>query len=336
MLRAGPQAARPGRPALPARPATAYNRAMDAPAPLASLPGVAGLAWVRGSAAAPGAAPDLVLEVAHGATRAAHFDDLRARLRGSYPADLRDFFLVNTDVGAPELAEAVARAVVAAEPTRTALVVRCLVPRTFVDCNRLVDRASAATRSAAGEMTPGIVEWVRDPHDLDLLLGLHERYAALVRAALDACCGQGGEALLLHTYAPRSIDVPVDRDIVARLRAEYAPGRLAAWPLRSEVDLITTAPDGTRLASERLVAAMRGACTAAGLPVAENAAYALHPSTLAHAMARAHPGRTLCMEVRRDLLLEAFVPFVELTPEPARVSRVAAPLARALARTRTG
>ncbi len=118
---------------------------------LAALPSVADVAYVRGPAASgPDAPPDLLLEVPHGATRAAHFDALRADLVGAYADDLRDFFFVNTDVGAPELAQRIAERFVAADPTRTAVVVRCLVPRTFVDCNRVI----AARRGRRREPVP--------------------------------------------------------------------------------------------------------------------------------------------------------------------------------------
>jgi hypothetical protein len=46
----------------------------------------------------------------------------------------------------------------------------------------------------------------------------------------------------------------------------------------------------------------------------------------------ARPGRALCVEFRRDLLAERFEPFVELPIADARVERLAAPLARAVAR----
>ncbi|MBZ0151417.1 MAG: hypothetical protein K8J09_07780, partial [Planctomycetes bacterium] len=65
-----------------------------------SIPKVCEVELVRGAAAGAAAAPDLLLEVAHGATTAAHFDGLRAELRGDYDGSLRDFFFVNTDVGA--------------------------------------------------------------------------------------------------------------------------------------------------------------------------------------------------------------------------------------------
>jgi hypothetical protein len=135
---------------------------------------------------------------------------------------------------------------------------------------------------------------------------------------------------MVHSYAPRSIDVPVDERIAERLRAEYAPGALERWPLRAEVDLIADDPDGNPLASETLARRATDAFTAAGLAVARSQAYALHPSTLAHAFARRFPDRTLCLEIRRDLLVPAFTPFSEMTTDPARVDRIAAALAQAL------
>jgi len=274
---------------------------------------------------------DLLLEVPHGATRAVHFDLLRRQLRGPLPADLRAFFFVNTDVGAPEVAASIAARVVAAAPRRRVLVVRSLIPRTFVDCNRVIDEEAVPAPSGAGEPTPGLPAYVGDASDRQLLL---ERYAAYRRLATEAyarVCGQGGVALMLHTYAPRSIDVPVDERVVERLRAEYAPGRLEHWPLRPDVDLIARDPSGNELASPGLVAACRARLTAAGYRVETCGTYTLHPSTLAHAFATAHAGRTLCLELRRDLLVGAFTPFAEMVPEPGCVDRAGAALALAVA-----
>nr|MBK7065814.1 hypothetical protein [Deltaproteobacteria bacterium] len=48
--------------------------------------------------------------------------------------------------------------------------------------------------------------------------------------------------------------------------------------------------------------------------------------------ATAWPGRTLCMEVRRDLLADPFDPFTEMRIGEAKVARLAGPLAEALRR----
>jgi len=299
-------------------------------APLASVPSVADVAHVRGVASRADAPPDLLLEVPHGATRAAHFDALRAALVGAYPDDLRDFFFVNTDVGAPELAQRIAERFVAADPTRTAVVVRCLVPRTFVDCNRVVPPDAVGAASRPGQMTPGLMPWVKDDADRRLLLACHAAYADLVARAADAVLPHG-RALMVHTYAPRSVDVAVDDRIVASLHDAYRPEVVERWPLRAPVDLITQTPDGAFLADAGLVTRVRAGLASLGIAVAENEAYGLHPSTAAAALAARFPGTTLCFEVRRDLLVRRFTPFLEMATDPDAVDRLAAPFAAALA-----
>lgn len=300
-----------------------------------SIPEVCEVTVVRGARVSQQAEPVLLVEVPHGATRAAHYDQLRRQLQGDYPDDLRDFFFVNTDVGAPEVALALAGEFVAAQPGSCAVVVRCLVPRTFVDCNRVIAADATPSASAAGEVTPGLHAYVRDPRDRALLLARYAAYRQLVTAAFAAVCGQGGHGLMLHSYAPRSIDVPVDEHIVRHLRAAYAPERIGGWQLRAEVDLITRDPDGRMLASPELSAAARQRLAAAGYAVAEGNAYALHPVTLAHEFAVRHPGATLCLELRRDLLVPEFTPFAEMVPDPARVERAAAALAAAVVDARS-
>lgn len=295
------------------------------------LPGILDVTLLAGERAARGARPDVVLEVPHGATTSTDFDTLEAALHGPFPPDLRAFFHVNTDVGAPELAVATAEQLVRADPGRTALVLRCRLPRTFIDCNRRLDPGARPAASARGQMTPGLPPWVTDPRDVEHLLArCYAPYRQAVRAVFDEVCGAGGTGLMVHTYAPRSVDVPVDAHIVASLRAAYAPAEVERWPLRAEVDLITTTPEGRTLADAPLAARAQQRFEALGLRVARNEAYALHPSTLAHEMAERHPGRTLCFEVRRDLLVPVFTPFVPLHTDPARVERIARALAEAL------
>lgn len=297
---------------------------------LQSVPGVCDVERVFGSEADRNAPPDLFLECAHGATRASDFDALRAQLRGDYATDLREFFFVNTDVGSPELARAVAAKVVASQPRRSALLVRCKLPRTFVDCNRRIASDTQAAASKPGEMTPGLQPWVQDARDRELLLERYSAYRETVTRAFALSRERGGITLFVHTYAPRSVDVAVDANIVASLRAAYAPDKLGSWPLRHPVDLITHDPEGRELAHALLAQKTEAGLRAAGIEVARNAAYALHPVTLAHEFAAQTPASTLCLEVRRDLLVPEFVPFVELNADPAKVERVAAPLAAAV------
>ena len=297
-----------------------------------AIPDVCEVARVLGPDSRPDAPPDLLIEIPHGATRAAHFDALLAVLRGPFPEGLRDFFFVNTDVGAPETALALADRVVRAAPRRSVLVLRSLIPRTFVDCNRVIDTGAGAapSTSAAGEMTPGLLSYVRDPADRRLLLARYASYQDVAARAYEEVCGAGGTALMLHSYAPRSVDVPVDDRIVERLRAAYEPGVLESWPLRAEVDLITRTPEGERLADYALVEAVKASCRTAGFEPAESAAYALHPSTTGFVHASRWRGRTLCVETRRDLLVRAFTPFAEMDADSSRVARMASPLAGGL------
>ena len=295
---------------------------------LAAIPDVCEVMHLRGSAAAPDAVPDLLIEVPHGATRAVHFTKLRAELRGEYPADLQDFFFVNTDVGAPEVAVAVAQHYVAALPRRSAVVVRCLIPRTFVDCNRVIDADVEPKASAAGEMTPGLQAYVRDLGDRRLLLERYGAYRELVTRAYEKVCGGGGFGVMLHSYAPRSIDVPVDERIVERLRREYEVGRIGSWPLRAEVDFIAKDEAGRVLGSQRLLDGVGEEVRRAGYGVAVGATYALHPVTMAYQFAVRYPGKTLCLEVRRDLLVGEFRAFEEMCGEVGRVGRIGGAVGR--------
>lgn len=294
-----------------------------------SIEGVADVVEVRGAQAGD-APPTLLVEVPHGATTRADFDRLKARLKGPFPDDLVDFYFVNTDVGAPETAIALAERFVADRPTTTAVVVRCRIPRTFVDCNRVIDPAAATGTSTAGGMTPGIVEYVKERGDVQALLAVHGAYTALVRDAFERVVGAGGFGVMLHSYAPRSVDVTVDKDIVARLKAAYAPGVVESWPLRPEVDLIARAPDGALLADAAVIDAVTKAFGAGGVVVGSGDTYPLHPSTAAYAYASRWPTRTLCLELRRDLLVVKFDPFVEMKVDAARAARMGGLLADGL------
>lgn len=284
-----------------------------------------------------GDGPALVIEVPHGATGDWEFNVVASQLRGAVPDDLIAFFHVNTDAGAAELGLAIGQRVLAANldlglesglesgPVfRRVLIVRCRVPRTFVDCNRVLGASGAAYR--AGGVTPGMAPWITDEADHDALFARYVAYQAVAQAAIDCACASGGRALLLHTYAPRSVDVQVSLDIVRDLRAAYANPE--QWPLRPEIDVIHCDPDGVATLSPAGLAALGVALTDAGYIYAEGETYPLHPVTMAHAHVTRHPGQVACLEVRRDLLTEQFVPFRQVQVDPARVSRVAAPLAR--------
>jgi hypothetical protein len=294
-----------------------------------SIPGVVEITITRGPRAAPAGPLDLVFEIPHGATATADYAALAAQLTSPLPADLVDFFHVNTDAGAPELAHAIAARLIADGPARSIGVARCRIPRTFIDCNRRIDAPAADL--AAGKVTPGLMPWITAPADRALLRAAYDRYVGAVRDLLGELAADGA-VVMLHTYAPRTVDVEVDLDIVTSLRRAYQPAELTRWPLRPEVDVIGRAIDGTPHAPAAIVDALRAELAATGIAVADGETYPLHPSTLAWDHVMAHPGRALCVEVRRDLLAAPFEPFAEMRIGAAQVDRLAAPFARALGR----
>jgi hypothetical protein len=274
-------------------------------------------------------APDLIIEVPHGATHTRDFRAFASLLTSTLPADLVDFFHVNTDAGAPELAEAIARELVRIQPARSLLVIRCRIPRTFIDCNRRIDAKPEEFRE--GKVTPGLMPWITTEADRLLLRGRYDDYVSRVHA-LAGSLRPDGAMLLLHTYAPRSVDVEVDHDIVAKLRQAWLPQVETTWPLRPEVDVIARSTDGTSLAPADVVNALRAELGAIGIPIADSATYPLHPSTLAWGHVTSHPGRALCVEVRRDLLADPWEPFSEMHIGAEKVSMLATAFAAAIGR----
>jgi predicted N-formylglutamate amidohydrolase len=298
-------------------------------APLDSIPDILDAAVVRGRGAGTTAPPDLLIEVPHGATRTEDYAALAAQLTSPLPPDLVDFFHVNTDAGAPELALAIAHRLVADDPARSVAVLRCRVPRTFIDCNRRMDASPDDFR--AGKVTPGLMPWITTPEDRALLRRRYDGYVAAVDHALGLLPDHGA-LVMLHSYAPRTVDVEVDRDIVAHLRRAYLPEVEPTWPLRPELDVIARATDGTDHAPRAVVDTLRGALAPHGIAVAESATYPLHPSTLAWHRVQQRPGRAVCIEVRRDLLADPFEPFAQMHISDAKVARLVPAFVAALRR----
>lgn len=267
---------------------------------------------------------DLLIDLPHGATERAHYDTVRSRLVGPLPDELEAFFFVNTDVGVPEVAEELAQRLVVARPDRSVVVLRSFVPRTFVDCNRNLDGAQPAG------MTSGLHEYIRHPADRKRLLALHRDYSVTAKRLHQEICGGGGLALALHSYAPRSIEVPIDDDIVSSLRRAYRPAVYRTWPERPEVDLITESPEGEDLSPQALAADLAARYARLGLSVGRNATYRLHPATMGHRHALRYPGRVLCLELRRDRIASPFRPFAPSPIGPRKVARMAKPLVDAL------
>lgn len=295
---------------------------------LSSIESVAHVERVDGPDADPGAPPALLVEVPHGADRRAHYDALRGRLVGDLPEDLHVFFHVNTDVGAWDYGRRVAARVLEARPDRSALLVRCLIPRTFIDTNRLEDTKDDLAKSG---MTAGLAPYVRHPDDVALLLGLHRAYVALIERAYERVCGSGGFALSPHTYGPRTMGIAaIDDSIVDALRKAHEPEAWASWPMRAEIDLITRTAEGIRHPPVPMIEQVLAGYRALGYETVEGGAYTLHPSTQTYRWSMRYLGQVLCLEVRRDLLVEAYTPFEEMRVRPELADRVAAPLAHAI------
>lgn len=262
----------------------------------------------------------LLVEVPHGADRRTHYDALRARLVGEMPADLHTFFHINTDVGAWQLAESVARQVFERTGVAT-IAIRCLLPRTFIDCNRLEDSTATAG------LTAGLAPWIRDPADRSLLIDAHRQYVRVVESAMAEVMANDGYAFLPHTYGPRTMDIAsIGDDIVARLAEQVVPKHWESLPLRPEIDLITRTPEGllaTLPGSEtRLIAGY----AALDIIVAIAQTYTLHPVTMGARWALEHPGRVLCLEVRRDLLVHEWRPFEEMQVRESAIAQLSGPL----------
>ena len=275
----------------------------------------------------------LLIELPHGATEQVHYDALAERLQSPLPARLEQFFHVNTDFGVPELASAIAARLTGAAreaPVNGVVVVRALVPRTFIDFNR--ELAVGDSGAVATGMTPGLPPYISAAADQQLLLSLYQQYHAAVATLYGETCAAGGLAVALHSFAPRSVEVAVDADIVTALRAAYRPAAYSSWALRPAVDCITRDDAGRDLAPTGLVSELRAAYGGLGFTTGENATYHLHPATMGYRYAAAHPGQVLCVEYRRDLLGAPWRPFSASPVGPRKVVRMARPLAAALAR----
>lgn len=283
-----------------------------------SIEGVAFVERIDGAEADPSAPPDLLVEVPHGADERAHYDALASRMQGRLPDDLHEFFHANTDLGAWELGRWVAHDLVRRDPRRSARLVRCLLPRTFVDTNRVLD---------ADGLTRGLPSYIEDPRDRALLTSLHARYVALAEAAVDEVGRAGGFLLLPHTYGPRTMGIDrVDANIVPALRAAWQPEAWASWPLRPEVDLINRDPEGNEHTSPGLCAALIEAYAQVALEAVEATTYTLHPASQGARFAVRYSGQSLCLEVRRDLLVDRFHLLEPSWPDHTKIRRAARPM----------
>jgi hypothetical protein len=276
----------------------------------------------------------LLVEVPHGATRLSDYEGTRRHLTGELPKDLEHFFCVNTDIGAPEgalyLGDALGRQGFAVT------VLRCLIPRTFIDTNRVLARTTQGV--VVDGLTPGVPGYVTSKDDIAWLEAQAARYHARVGEAYRAVCGEAkGLAVQLHSYAPKSVGIEkTDADIVNALHRAYEPAVYATWPERPQIDFISATADGSFQSAPALVTALREALVAAGFDARENATYHLHPATMGLEYALAWRDRVVCFELNRGLVADPFVPFGVSPISAEKVARVMAPLLPVLAHALTG
>lgn len=298
--------------------------------PVRSIPFIADLHNFQGSEA--GDSVDLLVEVPHGATDAEDFLELASQLVGPLPDDLIHFFYVNTDIGAPETALFLAKHLTDRDPSLHIEVVRCRIPRTFIDVNRKIDSTSQDYKE--GGVTPGIPAWSQHPADLKLLKSRYFAYQDLVESS-KARMTPDGLMILLHTFSPRSVGVEVTENIVADLHRAYQPEVFQGWRLRPELELISQDLNGTNFSPQALIDLLSLHTKAAGLDLRQNTTYPLHPSTTGYHHAVELEDRILCLELRRDLLTDPFRPFGKNEILPELVEKVASPILDALLQWRS-
>lgn len=266
----------------------------------------------------------LFIEVPHGATRKSDYDAVASRLKSRLPAQLEHFFFVNTDIGAPEGAAWLGREL--SKQGMGVVVARCLIPRTFIDTNRVVEKMTAG-QGVAG-MTAAVPSYVSDPADLAWLTAQHAEYHRVVGALYQELCGaRKAMVLQLHSYAPKSVGITkTDEHIVTALHEAYVPAVYATWPERPAVDLICATEDGSFRGPADVIARTVSAYTKAGIEVKENATYHLHPVAMGYVYAKAWPERVLCVELNRALVADPFTPFGVSPISEAKVAHLVGPL----------
>jgi hypothetical protein len=272
----------------------------------------------------------LFIEVPHGATRKSDYDAVFAKLKSTQlPAQLEHFFFVNTDIGAPEGAAWLGKNLSA--QGINVVVARCLLPRTFIDTNRVI--APVQDGKVVDGLTPAVPGYVDSKEDVSWLTAQHARYHEVVSSAYQEICrGADGLALQLHSYSPRSVSIEkTDGSIVDQLHAAYVPEVYAKWPERPPIDIISALSDGSFRAAPKLVEALLAEYAKAGIAAKENGTYHLHTIAMGYEYAKAFPQQVLCVELNRGLVAEPFVPFGVSPISEAKVEKMVAPIGRVLA-----
>lgn len=262
-------------------------------------------------------APKLFIELPHGCVHCEEYERF-AQYIPSLPDNLIDFFLVNTDVGTPDLGTAIAKYV---QDTCGVVVLRSRIPRTLIDCNRILSLNEDEYKE--GKVTAGIPSYIPTEHH-HWLKNIHHRYTIKAQELFEAVCGQGGIGIMLHSYAPRSVGInSVDHQIVEKLHWAYQEEVYKDWPIRPQVDFIAKTKDNEWFGAAEKILSIKERMEKDGLEVGISSTYPMHPATTAYMHTKKYPNQTLCIEIRRDLLMKDFRPFKRLQVDQVQIDRFA-------------
>ncbi|MAA79384.1 MAG: hypothetical protein CL916_09000 [Deltaproteobacteria bacterium] len=261
--------------------------------------------------------PQLFIELPHGCIHIEEYERFTQNI-SELPENLVDFFLVNTDIGTPELGFEIARLI---QEKVGVVVLRSRIPRTLIDCNRILSLNEEAYKE--GKVTPGIPSYVPLDHH-QWLKEIHQRYTEKSKELFEEVCAQGGYAMMLHSYAPRSVGIDsIDHQIVEKLHWAYQDKIYKTWPLRPQIDFIAKTQDNQWLGAKERILSIKQRMEADGLEVGISSTYPMHPATTAYMHTEKYPNQTLCIEIRRDLLMKKFRPFTQLDADPQQIQRFA-------------
>ena len=257
--------------------------------------------------------PKLLIELPHGCVHTEEYNTFAQHI-SELPSNLIDFFLVNTDVGTPELAQGIAKFL---EKELGVIVLRSRIPRTLIDCNRVLSLSESEYKS--GKVTPGIPSYIPLQHH-PWLTEIHQRYTQKAAALYQEVCSAGGTAIMLHSYSPRSVGIEnVDDQIVKNLHWAYQPDVYHRWPLRPEVDFIAKKQNGEWCGAKDKILSIKKRMEKKSIKVGISTTYPMHPATTAYTHAQNHPQQTMCIEIRRDLLMKNFRPFAVLEADNIQI-----------------
>lgn len=286
------------------------------------------------------------LEIPHGATTAAHLEAIKT-LGAEAPEDWDTVYWCTTDQGAPEVASAAAKLLVdpswamealgerAAEDAakRGVCVVRGLIPRHFIDLNRLwIDEQEAKQAN----LTPIVPPFLKSqPKVGGQLRALYREYHSVINAQYERTCQAGGQTMQVHTYSPRSVSAPngVSGQV---LREAWSDAKRESWPLRPAGQLITGRADEPALSDARLSALMVEEFAKADFELSINDPFSFHPVTTLDALGHRWPGQVMAIELGRERLAERYDPLGPWTPSPTVVAACAHAMAKAIAKHALG